>query len=85
MSAPRLRLFGREQCHLCEQAEQLLLQLGLRFAFVDIDESPELGAQYGLRIPVLALGEAELDWPFDQEKLEILQMENLSERLDGGG
>ena len=69
--AQTLRLFGRENCHLCEQAEALLNQLGIAYRFVDIDESAELGALYGLRIPVLANTLAELDWPFDQQNLAL--------------
>lgn len=67
----RLRLYGREHCHLCEQAEQLLAQLGVDYRYVDIDESAELGAQYGLRIPVLVSPKAELDWPFELQNLAL--------------
>lgn len=69
--AVEMRLYGREHCHLCEQAEQLLAQLGLDYLYIDIDESAELGAQYGLRIPVLATSQAELDWPFDLQNLAL--------------
>lgn len=70
-ATPIVRLFGREQCHLCEQAEQLLRQLGIPYRYVDIDQSAELGAEYGLRIPVLAAGNSELDWPFDQQNVAL--------------
>lgn len=63
-------------CHLCEKAEALLqLLLGESFAeltFVEVSDSDDLVASYGLRIPVLA-GKAadgewlELAWPFDAD------------------
>lgn len=59
-------------CHLCEDAKKLLWPLlsvyGLRMQFVDIAESDELIARYGIRIPVVAspLIAKELDWPFTE-------------------
>lgn len=64
-------LLGTGACHLCEQAEELLLAArgaGFDFAFSvrDISEDEALFQRYGLRIPVLrAPSGAELDWPFD--------------------
>ena len=64
-------LFLREDCHLCDDAKALLHALAVSpLTQVDIDSSPELGARYGLRIPVLAdLQGRELDWPFSKEQL----------------
>lgn len=62
-------------CHLCDEAQALLLTLQGQIktdVFVeDIAESDELVARYGIRIPVLQHEEsgAELDWPFDVEIL----------------
>ncbi len=68
----QLTLFGTLGCHLCEQAEWLLLPLvqeqGWQLRTVDIAELADSEAaisRYGLRIPVLACAGAELDWPFD--------------------
>ena len=58
-------------CHLCEQAEIMLVYLESRddvsIARVDIADSEKLVAQYGKRIPVLrqSRGGKELSWPFE--------------------
>ena len=72
-----LVLLGTEACHLCELAQDILLQSAAQISddvFVeDIAESEEMTERYGLRIPVL-LHEgsgAELDWPFTQDDLLI--------------
>lgn len=46
-------LYGTEGCHLCEDAEQLLLEAGLAFSKQDIIEDPQLLQNYGVLIPVL--------------------------------
>lgn len=64
-------LLGTAACHLCEQAEEMLLaaqEAGFNFAFTarDISDDEALFQRYGLRIPVLrAPSGAELDWPFE--------------------
>lgn len=64
-------LYHTEGCHLCEQAAMLLAQLGRRFTWVDIVESPELVEHYGVRIPVIRRSDgAELGWPFELAELE---------------
>lgn len=66
-SSPMLTLYGREHCHLCELAQELLQTAQMPFRALDIDSDPELGARYGLRIPVLRHPDGrELDWPFPQ-------------------
>lgn len=65
-------------CHLCEQAEALLIQLidqrQVSIEAIDIAESEALVDQYGLRIPVVkaAKTEQELGWPFSLEDLASL-------------
>ncbi|ERP92141.1 hypothetical protein Q670_11025 [Alcanivorax sp. P2S70] len=53
-------------CHLCEEAVQMLaiVKPGIEIEAVDVALSDELIAKYGERIPVLALGDSELSWPF---------------------
>ncbi len=70
---PRHILYQRDDCHLCDQALELLARA--RFPeprSVFIDDDPELEALYGTRVPVLrdTVTGAELDWPFDREQLE---------------
>ena len=62
-----LVLFGREDCHLCDLAQDVLAQAGIHPHLVDIEDDLEHLRRYAVRIPVLrhvATGD-ELDWPFD--------------------
>jgi glutaredoxin len=67
----QLYLYGTDGCHLCHDAQQLLLALNLGWDDVDIVEDDALLQRYGTRIPVLkrAGSEAELDWPFDLQQI----------------
>ncbi|HHJ38199.1 MAG: hypothetical protein AXA67_03660 [Methylothermaceae bacteria B42] len=62
------QLYGTYACHLCEQAQAILQQLGLRYEAIDIALDDLLNEQYGVRIPVLRCRYCgwELDWPFDE-------------------
>lgn len=75
-----LVLYGTSACHLCEQAEALILEVfaansGLEqhasVEGVDVVSSHALVERYGPRLPVLVWqeGSSELDWPFDQAAL----------------
>lgn len=65
-------LFGTEGCHLCEEAESLLLQVGLVFDKQDIVVDEVLMQRYGVRIPVLLHQGSglELGWPFSVQAVE---------------
>ncbi|MEE4661521.1 MAG: glutaredoxin family protein [Halieaceae bacterium] len=76
-ATPSLVLYSTSACHLCEQAEALLLPLvsqGVVVAVDDISESDALFHQYGMRIPVVkdVASGRELDWPFDAQALQEL-------------
>ncbi len=64
-------LFGTEGCHLCEGAEQLLLQAGLNYEKQDIIDDKQAEQRYAIRIPVLLHkpSKLELGWPFDAQQL----------------
>ncbi|WP_368561748.1 glutaredoxin family protein [Pseudoxanthomonas sp. UTMC 1351] len=67
-----LILYQRDDCHLCDLALEVLAAARVpEFGSVFIDEDDELEERYGMRVPVLRREDtsAELDWPFDQEKL----------------
>lgn len=71
---PECQLFGTLGCHLCEQAEALLMpfvERGLLVELVDIAEQPQWLETYALLIPVLRRGDsgAELRWPFDEQQV----------------
>jgi len=66
----RILLYTRRGCHLCEEAEDLLAARGVPAALVDVDEAPEAGARYGLRVPVLEIdGELVLEGRFQERQL----------------
>ncbi|MET1081034.1 MAG: glutaredoxin family protein [Pseudomonas sp.] len=71
---PECQLLGTLGCHLCEQAEALLMPFvehGLLVELIDIAEHGEWVDDYALRIPVLRRIDtgAELDWPFEGEQI----------------
>lgn len=71
---PECQLFGTLGCHLCEQAEEVLMPLvehGLLVELMDIAERSDWVELYGLRIPVLRRVDngSELDWPFEAEQV----------------
>jgi len=74
-----LRLYGKQDCPLCDKAAALVRDVlarapGARLDYHDIENDEELFGRYGLRIPVLqdvATG-AELNWPFDAGDVERL-------------
>ena len=69
---PRLLLFQRDDCHLCDLALDVLAAARVpEFDSVFIDDDDVLEARYGVRVPVLRdVGrEVELDWPFDVARL----------------
>jgi glutaredoxin len=55
----RIRLYGKPGCHLCEQAEELLEDLGrehpLAVEMIDITSDPALFERYRFEIPVIIL------------------------------
>lgn len=66
----QLQLLGTEGCHLCDEAEQVLLASldlhSIQVEVVDIAESDALFDRFGIRIPVLRHEPSDrcLDWPF---------------------
>ena len=72
---PRLVLYGRPGCHLCDDARVVLERIGEPFAEIDIESDGALHAAYLERIPVVALdGEELFDFFVDEGALR--------ERLD---
>ena len=75
----QLYLYHTLGCHLCELAEAVITEVSaqltqpLSITKIDIADSDELVALYGIRIPVLqAEGcSTTLDWPFDSADLRV--------------
>ncbi len=67
MSRHKLRLYGTEHCHLCDEAEAILRKAGIEANYIEIAGDDVLVTKYGMRIPVLHRmdTDAELGWPFD--------------------
>ena len=59
-----LTLYGRRDCHLCDEMRAALehwrTRLGFVLALKDIDEDPELVARFGNKIPVLMHDDREI-------------------------
>ncbi|HET9819225.1 MAG TPA: glutaredoxin family protein [Rhodanobacteraceae bacterium] len=69
---PRLTLYQRDDCQLCDEAVALLARMRApEFASTWIDDDAALEARYGDRVPVLRDEDSgrELGWPFDAESL----------------
>ena len=69
----QLILYFQPDCHLCDEAEQLIQAAGLdeRCVRVDIETDLELLKRYGIHVPVIKYGDdgRELFWPFELEDL----------------
>jgi glutaredoxin len=55
MANPTVVLYTRQGCHLCHDAEQLLIRHGLHPRPVDIDRDPELLARFDACVPVVEI------------------------------
>lgn len=77
-NAQILLLYSRQDCHLCDQAEELVRSViqGSTWLLqkVDIDTDDALVEKYGWEIPVLARAEngEELKWPFPPSRVRAL-------------
>ncbi|PAV26647.1 glutaredoxin-like protein DUF836 [Tamilnaduibacter salinus] len=75
MADPQFLFYTTTHCHLCELAENLMMQTPMDppvpVDAVDIAQDARLVETYGERIPVLRRldTDEELDWPFTQEQL----------------
>ena len=74
MSDPRVTLYGRAGCHLCEEARAVVARvcadLGEDFVEVDIDTDPALLDRYGEEIPVTLVDGWQHDfWRVDEQRL----------------
>ncbi len=78
----KLILLTSKDCHLCNQALELLNQINLdSFEFVkqDIYSKRLYLDSYWDKIPVLLLEERELNWPFDKHLIESFLKTNIKE------
>ena len=71
---PKLVLYSRPDCHLCEavveRLQPLLAGRSVEIEIVDVDSSVALERRYGLRIPVLVAGDVEISgYPLDEARV----------------
>ena len=71
----QLILYYTEHCHLCDEAEALLLAAGYGDCYtkVEIEDDPSLLQLYEIHIPVLKHidNKKELFWPFGPQELAV--------------
>ena len=68
--AARITLYGRPDCHLCDEARLVLGRIGEPFDEIDIESDDALLKRYLERIPVVALdGEELYDFFVDESDL----------------
>ncbi len=66
----RITLYGRDGCHLCDDARAVLDRVGEPYDVVDIEADDELFKRYLERIPVIAVdGEEAFDFFVAEEAL----------------
>ena len=74
MTAPRVTLYGKPGCHLCEDARAVVsavcAELGVGWTEIDITTDPALLHAYGEQIPVtLVDGDQHDFWRVDPARL----------------
>jgi glutaredoxin len=74
MQEPRVRLFGKPGCHLCDDAREVIArvcaEVGTSYDEVDITTDDVLQQQFGEQIPVTFVDGAQHDfWRVDERRL----------------
>ncbi|HEY0642036.1 MAG TPA: glutaredoxin family protein [Nocardioides sp.] len=71
---PRVTLYSRPGCHLCDDAREVVVRvcddLGLGWVEVDIESDPDLEDRFGEEIPVTFVDGRQHDfWRVDEARL----------------
>ncbi|PKH40345.1 Glutaredoxin [Nocardioides alpinus] len=74
MNGPRVTLYSRPGCHLCDAAREVVVRvcddLGEQWVEVDIDTDDDLGDRFRDEIPVTFVDGAQHDfWRVDEARL----------------
>ncbi len=74
MKTINIEIFGKKDCHLCEEAEEVLHRIQADYDFhinhIDITQNEELFKKYGEEIPVIFLnGEKIFKYKIDEQQL----------------
>jgi glutaredoxin len=77
MSEPTIRIdiYSRPDCHLCDEAKEVIERVRCRFPFsirvINIETDPELEKAYGEQIPVVFInGNKAFKYHVDEAELE---------------
>ena len=73
-AAPRVTLYSRPGCHLCDAAREVVARvcadLGEEYAEISIDDDPALADRFGEEIPVTFVDGRQHDfWRVDETRL----------------
>lgn len=73
-TAPRVTLYSRPGCHLCDDAravvEEVCTELGESYVEISVDDDPDLRRRYGDEVPVTLVDGAQHDfWRVDPARL----------------
>ena len=74
VSSPRITLVGRDGCHLCDQAREVVrdvaAEVGVGWQEVSVDDDPELLRRYAEEVPVVLVdGRRHAYWHVDRGRL----------------
>ena len=74
MSSPRITLYSRPGCHLCDDARAVIARvcadLGEEYDEVSIDDDPELSDRFNDEVPVTFVDGRQHDfWRVDEARL----------------
>ncbi len=74
MASPRVTLYGRQGCHLCDEARAVIQRvcgdLGEEYDEVDIDTDEELQRRFSDEVPVTFVDGKQHDfWRVDEQRL----------------
>lgn len=74
MTEPRITLYGRPGCHLCDDArlviEAICAETGESYEEISIDDDPALGSRFANEIPVTFVDGKQHDfWRVDPARL----------------
>lgn len=74
MAEPRITLYGRPGCHLCDDArlviEAVCAETGESYEEISIDDDPALGDRFAHEIPVTFVDGRQHDfWRVDADRL----------------
>ncbi len=79
---PVVRLYSRDDCHLCDVAKGRIESAGkhvmFRFETVDVDDDPERYASYNERVPVVYVNGEELFAFRVNERVLVRKLKSLS-------